>query len=238
MAENLFPDIRDYSTGGTMRNYVSMRLAEMASEGTLFLTDCLNQPGTKALRDAIHSMVGDVIMGYNVGPDGYQRQGAVVPFELSNFKVRIRSIKSRVQVDEEQDDLSIRTKFVAKRKTVGWKDMPRVVGEAISLAEARNTANTYAQDQEFFEERYIDTHEHEVELSPREALLCLRQRGKNVKPAKSKNLQRFCWQVEEVRPGGQKDEGEKPKRIRRTKAQMQAARIADEATTEGPSADA
>ena len=238
--KNLFPDLFTLKTGREMRNYVAHRLAEMADEGTLFLTDCLNQGRGKAQIEAVRALVGDVIMGYDVGPDGYQRQGRPVPREVLNYRVKVRAITCRVQVDKEMPDLSVATTYVAKRKTIGWKDFPNIVGEAIDLATARATQDAYAQGQEWFEPNNVDTGELETELSTRDALLCLRQRGKNVKPAKSKRLQQFYWQVEEVRPNEQTAKEEtpkaKPKRKRRTKAEMQAARAADAEATEGPAA--
>jgi len=243
--------MRDMPTKGDMRRYVARRLSEMASDGSLFLTDCLNQPGTKGQRDVLSVFVGDVIMGYDVGPDGFQRQGRPVPRALLDFRVKVRSINCRSQVDEERpDSLQIVSKHVVSKKTIGWKDMPEVVGEAVDFDYARATQATHVEGSEMFDMdgAYRDTGELETELSVRDALLCLRQRGKYVKPARSRRLQQFYWQVEEVRPGEetkQEDEPPKKKRIRRTKAQIaadnataEAARVADKKAEEGPVASA
>jgi hypothetical protein len=201
----------------------------MAEEGTLFLTDCYNQPVSEREREQIEILIGDVLHGHRLNPAGNQVRQAM-PAELRRYTVKVRSIPHKVQVDEPVDNPvpgASPVKSVMKTAT----DVPIrfcvgsvVIGESSSYDEAKAIGDAFAQGLEWYEKEYLEFDEPEAELTLDEAVWCLRQQGKYVKRASSLRLQEKFWKVAEVRPEPVVVEEEPPakRRGRPRKSETQA----------------
>ncbi len=84
-APNLFPEARTFRQYVDLRRYVEDTLVEIARKGELFATDLYNQP------QYLVDVAGGIICGKRL--DGGRLVNDRVPRELSQYKVKIRSIE-------------------------------------------------------------------------------------------------------------------------------------------------
>lgn len=192
--ENLFPRFGEMPSYRAQREYVQERLVEMAQAKALCLTDCMAQ------RPPIPDLVCEVILGHDYGPDRTQRQGIYVPHELQAATVRLVSIPCKVQVDEEQDDGTVRSKYVTKRLPISFACGARTTGTSGTLEAARAVERPWAE-LEWQQEVWHHTGEHDVRLPVAQAIWALKQYGQDVKNARGKVRQLNRWRLREVRLG-------------------------------------
>jgi hypothetical protein len=238
---NYFPDVDKVRNARQLRIYVRDRMEELCShvlvpqEGkVLKCSNCgVEMPDTDRNRESreackegafvlsvalqhpepLRTLVGDVILGYEVDNKGNQQRGIDPPDAVRDYRVRVRSLE-REKIDGEVFDERQRRMVphvVKDRPNVGFK-LPAVpADEALSKNEAKNVFLagefgflSHASEPQMVPQ-YEDTGSPDVVLPLKKAIWALRQNGKHVKRAKSKRLQDTYWLYEEV-PHGQKDE--------------------------------
>lgn len=199
----LFPELFEKRNRVSMRVYVGQRLSQMASEGTLYLTDVVNQGKDRRQREFIRSLAGDVILGYRITPEGVQAQGVPIPRELAQFRVRIVAAPHMQQVPtgEFTDEGTPKYKIVRKRSPIAFSAGFEVIGESMDYETAKIMSEPAATGLEFYKSRVIETGELDVELSVPEAWWCLKKQGAYFKSASGNRLKSWAWKCMEIRPG-------------------------------------
>lgn len=82
----MFHEFRDFRKHRDRRNYVSRVLESLAQEGSLYLTDALNQP------EDVAAYVRMVCNGHDIDANRMCVQGQRVPSAIANFKVKLKAI--------------------------------------------------------------------------------------------------------------------------------------------------
>ena len=197
----IFPEIETHKTRSERRSYIKACLVEMARDGTLFLTECLND---LSRGPEIPQLVAEVILGHAIGQDGYQRHGLPVPQELLLYQVRISAIPYlKVYPSEKRGQLPTEK---IERQPIWYKMPPDPTEDDI------RTEGGWAQGSQRWKPNVINTGKMEIDLPLQHAVYCLRQGGKGVKTAKSVRLQEQYWRCEEIHPSKVKSVDEEPKR--------------------------
>jgi hypothetical protein len=177
-APDLFPQFYRYGGDGR-REYLSRELVKMARDGTLFLTDILNQ--AKPIPDT----AGQIILGHAIENHHFMA-GKRIPPELLDYRVRIKS----------RNGLSIRwCRDMVKGEEISGRH-PGVGGFRPGDAGSPDVPVTYHR----VAEEWVDTEQQDVTLRLQDAWIALKANGAFCRPAKRASVQAKQWWFEEVRP--------------------------------------
>ncbi len=202
VANDLFPLLKEKHSRREQRAYVLERLVDMAESGTLFLTDCVNQPGTRAYRQAVADYVGQCILGHGHDANGNPREGLTVPRPLADFRVRIVAIPHHVQVDKEVGAGRVDVSYVDKVTEITFCAGKVPFDEHPNKSEAMSAGlNAASSATEVFVADIVETGEIDTTLYVKDAWRCLRKQGEHFALAPSRRIQGSVWKCKEVRPG-------------------------------------
>lgn len=178
----LFRDYGKYRDYDDLRLYIENELIRMAEEGTLCVTDCLNQPSK------IRNTIGEILKGIRWNEERRQEGGMEIHPALTSYQVKIRSING---------------------KNITWKRGKEPLRRKYSQHGGSTTISgesNYRNNLKLYTDVYIDTGQKEISISLPQAWTALSQAGKYCRPARREGLQRKYWHFEEVMPGKKSDD--------------------------------
>ena len=208
----LFPELTNLNTYRTQREHIHQRLAEMAEDGSLYVTECLTLP------EPIPTLVREVIHRTDrLGPEGAPRGNRPLDPALKKAEIRLRCIPHRVQHDVYRPELGRAVpEFREQAGPPVTFRLPDLEIDGMGFDEARSRGlageDTLWSSAEGRTRNIVEIQSEEFELPIEEAVFCLDKIGKFVRRARSTKSQQTEWKVEEIHPSGEQPSLDAPKR--------------------------